>query len=237
MSLLRKIGLVAFPLLLLTFAKAQETAVPLADDPIAAMLDSLANRKVLEYAFLKPTFPKNNKYKYSEDSIPYFDDNTYEARLAKLDAVSPFDLVYNTHVRMFIDMYMRKRKMVSKMMGVAQLYYPMFEEVFDRYNIPLELKHLAVIESALNPNARSKAGAQGLWQFMYPTGKLYGLNVTSYIDDRSDPYKETIAAAEYLKSLYGLFNDWQMVLAAYNAGPEPLVKPCVEAAEKKPIGK
>ncbi len=222
-----------FVILLFTTSKSQEPTLPLADDPIAAMLDSLANRKVLEYAFLKPTFPKNNKYKYSEDSIPYFDDNTYEARLAKLDAVSPFDLVYNPLVRGFIDMYMRRRKMVSKMMGVAQLYYPMFEEVFDRYNIPLELKHLAVIESALNPNARSKAGAQGLWQFMYPTGKLYGLNVTSYIDDRSDPYKETIAAAEYLKSLYGLFNDWQMVLAAYNAGPGTVSKAIRRSGGKK----
>lgn len=218
-----------------TAASAQEpvSTAPLVDDPIAAMLDSMANRKVLEYAFLKPAFPKNNKYKYSEDSIPYFDDNTYEARLAKLDAVSPFDLVYNPLVRGFIDMYMRRRKMVSKMMGMAQLYYPMFEEVFDRYNIPLELKHLAVIESALNPNARSKAGAQGLWQFMYPTGKLYGLDVTSYIDERSDPYKETVAAAEYLKSLYGLFNDWQMVLAAYNAGPGTISKAIRRSGGKK----
>lgn len=233
MSPLRKILILIFVTLFVIKSNGQEPALPLADDPIAAMLDSLANRKVLEYAFSKPAFPKNNKYKYSEDSIPYFDDNTYEARLAKLDAVSPFDLVYNPLVRGFIDMYMRRRKMVSKMMGMAQLYYPMFEEVFDRYNIPLELKHLAVIESALNPNAKSKAGAQGLWQFMYPTGKLYGLNVTSYIDERSDPYKETVAAAEYLKSLYSMFNDWQMVLAAYNAGPGTISKAIRRSGGKK----
>lgn len=204
------------------------------DDPIAAMLDSLANMKVLEYAFQKPTFPKNNKYHFDPDSVPRYDDYTFEARLAKLDAVSPFDLVYNSHVRGFIDLYtIRRRSLVSRMMGLAQLYYPMFEEVFDRYNIPLELKHLAVIESALNPNARSKAGAQGLWQFMYPTGKLYGLSVTSYIDERSDPYKETVAAAEYLKSLYGMFNDWQMVLAAYNAGPGTISKAIRRSGGKK----
>jgi membrane-bound lytic murein transglycosylase D len=119
------------------------------------------------------------------------------------------------------------------MMGLSQLYYPMFEEVLDRYNLPLELKHLAVIESALNPNARSKAGAQGLWQFMYPTGKLFGLSVTSYIDERSDPYKATVAAAEYLKSLYDLFHDWQMVLAAYNAGPGTISRAIRRSGGKK----
>jgi len=209
-------------------------ASPAVDDPIAIMLDSLANKKILETAFEKPAFPKNNKYKFSVDSVPRFDDNTYEARLAKLDALSPFDLVYNSHVKSFIELYaVRRPVLVSRMLGLAQLYYPMFEEVLDRYNIPLELKHLAVIESALNPNARSKAGAQGLWQFMYPTGKLYGLNVTSYIDDRSDPYKATISAAEYLKALYGIFGDWQMVLAAYNAGPGTISKAIRRSGGKK----
>jgi membrane-bound lytic murein transglycosylase D len=119
------------------------------------------------------------------------------------------------------------------MMGVAQLYYPMFEEVMDKYNIPLELKHLAVIESALIPYARSRAGATGLWQFMYPTGKMYGLNVSSYIDQRCDPYKATVAAAEYLKALYGMFGDWQMVLAAYNAGPGTISKAIRRSGGKK----
>lgn len=205
-----------------------------ADDPIAIMLDSLSNKKILEYAFTKPVFQKNNKYHFNEDSVPRYEDNIYEARLAKLDVLSPFDLVYNSHVKSFIDLYaVHKRTLVTRMLGLAQLYYPMFEEVFDRYNIPLELKHLAVIESALNPNARSKAGAQGLWQFMYPTGKMYGLNVTSYIDERSDPYKATVSAAEYLKSLYTMFGDWQMVLAAYNAGPGTISKAIRRSGGKK----
>jgi membrane-bound lytic murein transglycosylase D len=118
-------------------------------------------------------------------------------------------------------------------MGLSQLYYPMFEEIFDRHNIPLELKHLAVIESALNPIARSKCGATGLWQFMYPTGKMYGLTVNSYIDERSNVYKATEAAAEYLKSLYGMFGDWQMVLAAYNAGPGTISKAIRRSGGKK----
>jgi len=201
---------------------SQNTSIEL---PFADMLDSLSSQKMFDNAFNRPVFPKNNKYKFAEDSIPRYDDYSYQARLAKLDAVSPFDLIYNPHVKGFIEMYtMRKRESVSRMMGVAQLYYPMFEEVLDRYNIPLELKHLAVIESALIPYAKSHAGATGLWQFMYPTGKMYGLNVTSYIDQRCDPYKATVAAAEYLKSLYSMFGDWQMVLAAYNAGPGSISK-------------
>ncbi len=211
--------------------KAQTSA---SDDPIAAMLDSLSTQKMFETAFSRPVFPKNNKYKFAEDSVPRYDDYTYQTRLAKLDVVSPFDLVYNEHVKGFINLYtVRKRESVSRMMGVAQLYYPMFEEVLDKYNIPLELKHLAVIESALIPYARSRAGATGLWQFMYPTGKMYGLNVSSYVDQRCDPYKATVAAAEYLKSLYGMFGDWQMVLAAYNAGPGTISKAIRRSGGKK----
>lgn len=211
-----------------------QTNLTMTDNPVAAMLDSLANQKVLEKALSKPAFPKTNKYKYTEDSVPRFEDFVYENRLAKLDANSPFDLVYNPHVKGFIDLYtIRRRPLVSRMMALSQLYYPMFEEVFDKHNIPLELKHLAVIESALNPNARSKCGATGLWQFMYPTGKMYGLNVNSYTDDRSDVYKATEAAAEYLKSLYSMFGDWQMVLAAYNAGPGTISKAIRRSGGKK----
>lgn len=215
--------------------KAQAPTISIgSDDPIAAMLDSLANQKMFETAFSKPVFPKNNKYKFTQDSIPKYDDYSYQARLAKLDALSPFDLVYNDHVKGFINLYaVRKRESVSRMMGVAQLYYPMFEEVFDRYNIPLELKHLAVIESALIPYAKSRAGATGLWQFMYPTGKMFGLNVSSYVDERCNPYKATVAAAEYLKSLYEMFGDWQMVLAAYNAGPGTITKAIRRSGGKK----
>jgi membrane-bound lytic murein transglycosylase D len=219
---------------ILTGSLFSQNAVTMEDNPVAAMLDSLANKKMLERALSKPAYSKINKYKYAEDSIPRFEDFVYENRLAKLDANSPFDLVYNPHVKGFIELYaMRKRQLVSRMMGLAQLYYPMFEEVFDKHNIPLELKHLAVIESALNPNARSKCGATGLWQFMYPTGKMYGLTVNSYIDERSNVYKATEAAAEYLKSLYGMFGDWQMVLAAYNAGPGTISKAIRRSGGKK----
>jgi len=202
------------------------------DDPIAAALDSLATKKVLDKLYAKPVSLKN-KFGYAPDSIPHFDDFVYENRLAKLDAASPFDLQFNATVKPYIEMYIKRRVLMSRILGLSQLYYPMFEEIFDKYNIPLELKNLAVIESALNPVARSRAGAAGLWQFMYPTGKLYGLNVTSYIDDRADPYKATIAAAEYLQFLYKMFNDWQMVLAAYNAGPGTINRAIRRSGGKK----
>ncbi|MFI5142108.1 MAG: transglycosylase SLT domain-containing protein [Bacteroidia bacterium] len=202
------------------------------DDPIATALDSLATKKVLDKLYAKPISLKN-KFGYTADSIPRFDDFVYENRLAKLDAASPFDLQFNATVKPYIEMYLRRRALLSRMLGLSQLYYPMFEEIFDKYNIPLELKNLAVIESALSPVARSRAGAMGLWQFMYPTGKLYGLNVTSYIDERADPYKATIAAAEYLQFLFKMFNDWQMVLAAYNAGPGTINRAIRRSGGKK----
>jgi membrane-bound lytic murein transglycosylase D len=190
------------------------------DDPIAAMLDSLARLNYFEKGYLKPVSPKTNKYHFAADSIPRYDDMVYESRLAKLDAQSPFDLVYNDAVKGYIELYaVRKRELVSRMMALSQYYFPMFEQVLDKYNMPLELKYLAICESALNPNAKSKAGAMGLWQFMYPTGKLYDLKVSSYIDERCDPFKSTEAAAQYLQFLYKMFGDWEMVLAAYNGGP------------------
>ncbi len=217
---MRKLVFIYFFVSGIAFAQAPT----LADDPIASMLDSLHNKKIFDYMFQKSTAIKN-KFHYAPDSVPVFDEFVYESRLNKLNVNSPFDLVYNSHVKGYIELYFyRKRELVSRLIALSQLYYPLFEQILDKYNLPLELKHLAVIESALNPNARSRAGAQGLWQFMYPTGKLFGLKVTSYIDERCDPYKSTIASAEYLKYLYDIFKDWQMVLAAYNAGPGAISK-------------
>lgn len=190
------------------------------DDPIVAALDSLYKLDLFERGYAKVNYSINPKYNFALDSIPRYDDMVYEARLAKLDAVSPFDLEYNIYVQKYIDVYTtRRREQVSRMMALSQLYFPMFEQLLDKYNLPLELKYLAICESALNPMAKSKSGAMGLWQFMYPTGKMFRLNVSSYVDDRCNPYKSTIAACEYFKYLYGMFGDWQMVLAAYNGGP------------------
>jgi len=204
------------------------------DDPIAAALDSLHSLNLFEKGYAKIVYPKNAKYQFSADSVPRYDESVYAARLAKIDAASPFDLQYNSVVKGYIDMYaFRKRELVKRMMALSQLYFPLFEQQLDKYNLPLELKYLAICESALNPLAKSRVGATGLWQFMYPTGKMFGLKVSSYIDERSDPYKSTVAACEYFKYLYGLFGDWQLVLAAYNGGPGTVNKAIRKSGGKK----
>jgi len=190
------------------------------DNPITATLDSLSLLKCFE----KSTFTTNsktlNKYNYAEGYVPTFSDSVYAQRIAVLNAKSPFGLVYNKDVKDFIDLYaVKKKQMTCRIIGLAQYYFPLFEEYLSKYNIPLELKYLAIVESALNPAAKSWAGANGLWQFIYSTGKMYGLNVTSYVDDRFDPIKATIAACEHFRDLYSVYKDWSLVLAAYNSGP------------------
>ena len=141
-------------------------------------------------------------------------------RLRKLDESSPIDFTYNKYTQFYIDRYLgRDVKLISRMLKISEYYFPMMEQQLDKFQIPLELKYLSIVESALNPKARSRSGATGLWQFMYPTGKEYGLDVTSYIDERQDPLKSTIAACEYFTKLYEMFGDWNLVLAAYNGGP------------------
>ena len=148
------------------------------------------------------------------------EENIIALRLKQLDRNTPMDLVYNEKVQVFIDSYLGTNKsLISKMKGLAPYYFPMFERELDQYDLPLEFKYLAIVESALNPKARSHSGASGLWQFMYLTGKQYGLEVSSYIDERQDPLKATKSACEYFVSLYDTFGDWNLVLAAYNGGP------------------
>ncbi|MCB0483291.1 MAG: transglycosylase SLT domain-containing protein [Flavobacteriales bacterium] len=141
-------------------------------------------------------------------------------RLNALDIASPFELSYNQTVQAFVDLYATKRRGVTaRSLGLSELFFPLIEEELDRNGLPLELKYLAVVESALNPTIKSRAGAKGLWQFMYSTGKMYGLQVTSYTDDRNDPYLSTRAACGYLSYLYRMYNNWELALAAYNCGP------------------
>jgi len=145
-------------------------------------------------------------------------DQTYEQRLKQI--ISPVKLVYNNAVRNNIIYYIdTKGDRVSVMLGISKYYFPIFENILDAYGVPNELKYLVVIESAFNPKAVSKAGATGLWQFMYATGRTYDLRINSIVDDRRDVVKSTIAAAKYLKDLYSIYHDWSLVLAAYNCGP------------------
>jgi membrane-bound lytic murein transglycosylase D len=156
----------------------------------------------------------------SEKDKKETESDLIQARLKILNEKSPIDLVYNKAVENSINSYLKKnKKLVSRMVGLAPQYFPMFESCLDKYDIPLEFKYLAIVESALNPRARSRSGAKGLWQFMYATGKQYNLNVTSYLDERQDPYKSTEAACQYFAKLYEMFGDWNLVLAAYNGGP------------------
>lgn len=148
------------------------------------------------------------------------DTDTLKARLAILNEKTPFNIAYNPSLENVIRSFLtRRRGLMERMLTISQFYFPMFEQELDNQNIPLELKYLAIIESALNPRAKSRVGATGLWQFMYGTGKMYDLDVSSYVDERSDPINSTKAASLYLKRLYGIFNDWDLALAAYNSGP------------------
>lgn len=201
------------------------TRVLATDDPVLAMLDSLEAAMYFEAHRFTTDRSVLNVLKLHQDSIPVFPDKHYRDRLAKLDAGTPFKLVYNDAVRKYIDAYTgRHREKVSFILGLAELYFPLFEETLDRYDLPLELKYLAIVESALNPRAKSKSGAMGLWQFMYRTGRIYDLNTTSYVDERSDPFKATEAACQYFQYLYAMFGNWELVLAAYNGGPGTLNK-------------
>ncbi|RUA16818.1 MAG: lytic transglycosylase [Flavobacteriia bacterium] len=157
-----------------------------------------------------------------QDSIFVVDlpTDTLKARLARMNEKTPFNIAYNPSLESVIKSFLtRKRDLMQRMMTASQFYFPLFEQELDNQNIPLEIKYLAIIESALNPRAQSRVGAKGLWQFMYATGKMYGLDVSSYVDERHDPIMATKAASKYLSKLYDIFNDWDLALAAYNSGP------------------
>lgn len=190
------------------------------DDPTYVRHDSLMALEMRGYQQVEDDTFLLNTWNYPPDSIPVFEDSVIESRLQEMNKHTPFNLHYNKSVQAEINRYANTyRKHVSQMLGKAQFYFPLFEEILDQYDLPLEFKYLAIVESALKPHARSRSAATGLWQFMYNTGKIYDLKVTSYVDERSDPIQSTIAACEYFTFLYKMFNDWELVLASYNGGP------------------
>ena len=167
---------------------------------------------------------------YAEfDEIP---DSVFVKRLQNMHTVVP--MTYNAEVRDFIRVYVRiMSRRLDAMLSLSEYYFPMFEETLDRYGVPQELKYLTIVESALNPQATSRAGAAGLWQFIYSSGKLFDLEITSLVDERRDPFKSTDAAARLLKRLYGIYGDWQMAMAAYNCGSGGVNKAIARSGGKR----
>ncbi len=196
------------------------------EEMIGEQLDSLVKSWYVKNAFL---INQNNNKSDQDNLVLHGFDEDYEGTsdlpdsmlIDRLQAIDAFvDLSYNKTIKSFINLYVeRRRDQVEYMLGLAQYYFPKFEQILDKYNMPLELKYMAIIESALNARAVSPVGAVGLWQFMYPTGKMYGLEITTFVDERMDPIKSTEAAARYLSDLYKIYKDWHLVIAAYNCGP------------------
>ncbi|MFL1010581.1 LysM peptidoglycan-binding domain-containing protein [Flavisericum labens] len=197
----------------------------LKDDKFAAQLDEKWLEELYGNALYDTIYKSVTELTFEEVDYPELPTDTLKARLKELDARTPFNVEYNPSLESVIKSYLkRRREHLQKLMTLSAFYFPMFERELDLYDIPLEVKYLAIVESALKPRAKSRVGATGLWQFMFSTGKMYGLDVSSYVDERSDPIKSTEAAAKYLAKLYEIFGDWDLALAAYNSGPGNVTK-------------
>ena len=254
-----KVGLILFTLNFSLFTPlAAQTVTTLEDDeeeevdtlfvPIEdeiSVLDKQGNTELIEFPeamtynldslmslYMSKTYLSMPGDCEMKDENPEFTPEEYIDRLRRMPTV--MEMAYNEIVQRFIDRYMgRLRHSVSYMLGATNFYVPIFEEALEAYGVPLELKYLPVIESALNPRAVSRVGATGLWQFMLGTGKQYGLEVNSLVDERRDPVRASYAAARYLRDLYRIFGDWNLVIAAYNCGPGNINKTIHRAGGEK----
>lgn len=192
---------------------------------VASRVDSLWLKELTNldlYATISADIQNVNIDEKIEYELP---TELLKKRLAAMDAKSPFNIEYNEGLENIIKAFLKNRKKsFERLMAVSEYYFPLFEEALAKQNVPLEIKYLAVVESALNPKAISKMGATGLWQFMYQTGKQYGLKIDSYVDERSDPLKSSEAATQYMSNMYKIFGDWDLVLASYNSGPGNVAK-------------
>ncbi|MBZ4035737.1 LysM peptidoglycan-binding domain-containing protein [Flavobacterium sp. 17A] len=194
-------------------------------DQLASKVDSLWMNELVSldiYDDLTKDIQTINKDVTVDEELP---TELLKQRLALMNEKSPFEIEYNQGLENIIKSFLKNRKKsFSRLMALSEYYFPIFEDAFAKQNVPLEIKYLAVVESALNPKAVSKMGATGLWQFMYGTGKQYALKIDSYIDERSDPLKATAAASEYMSKMFNIFGDWELVLASYNSGPGNVTK-------------
>ncbi len=222
-------------LFLLTTAGAyasaiNDTIIIRSDDTtekITRDLDSLVNSWYVRLAL-----KENGSLIQTDSVISEFSDTIYKERLGKINSV--IQLPWAPMIRNCIHVYTRlKLDDFTAILGLKDYYFPMIEDIFDSYGLPAELKYMAVIESALNPNAVSRVGATGMWQFMYSTGRLYGLTINSIVDERRDPVKATHAAARFLKDMYDIYQDWTLAIAAYNCGPGNVDKAIRRSGNKK----
>lgn len=218
MSLIRGIGLLGL-LLASMFSNAQQ-GLSLSERKFIDRCDSLLVAHFREIDSFTWDTTALNTFNYHKDSVPVVSDEELLVRIAEMDANSPFDFVANEMSLAMIKVYIKKRyRLTSRMLGLSTLYFPIFEAKLSAYHMPYEIKYLPIVESALNPKAMSRHGAGGLWQFMPATGREYGLDISSMVDERYDPYLATEAACQYLSKLYAIYGDWSMCLAAYNGGP------------------
>jgi len=207
---------------------------PISDTLIKRQLEDNINASQIDQKWLNELYSSSlydtiyktvRELKYDSIYYPELPTDTLKKRLIELNARTPFNIEYNPSLENVIKNYLKNRKQsLERLMALSEYYFPMFERELDNYNIPLEVKYLAIVESALKPRAKSRVGATGLWQFMFTTGRQFGLDVSSYVDERSDPIKSTEAASKYLASLYKVFGDWDLALAAYNSGPGNVTK-------------
>jgi membrane-bound lytic murein transglycosylase D len=230
---MRKRFLIAFFLLIVlraTGSPGADTIIIKSDintEKISADLDSLVSSWYVKTAIA------NNPDIFSNDTAGVqYADTVYESRIRRINSVIklPFNNIIRNHIHVYT---IKQRDKFSAVLGLKDYYFPMIEDIFDSYGLPAELKYMAVIESALNVNAVSRMGATGLWQFMYSTGRMYGLTINSVVDERRDPVKSTHAAAKYIRDLYNIYKDWTLVIAAYNCGPGNVNKAIRRSGNKK----